>query len=169
MLAFPLLVLLGLWHGYYRIRIEGERVALRGIFRQEDFFVSQITWYALTYARMKDGGRMESLHLGLPGGRYFSLVPQYYRNYRELRDVLMLEKAPDPALLVKVTKYQKWQEVVVYSCIYGFAVVMLNAYLDTPQFKADPRGSALPILGSIFFVFLFVLWKCGEYAQAPKQ
>lgn len=169
MAAFPLLVGLGLWHGYYRLRIEGGRVSLRGVFREENFFVSQITGYALTYVRMKGGGKMEYLHVGLPEGKYFSLAPQYYRNYAALRDALMLEKTPDPALLIKVTKYQKWQEFVTYSCIFGFAVVMFNSYLDTPQFKADPRGGALPILGSIIFAFLFVLWKGWEYARAPKQ
>lgn len=169
MAAFPLLVLLGLWHGYYRLRMEDGRLSLRGIFRREDFFVSQITGYALTYVRMKGGGKMEYLHIGLPEGKYFSLAPQYYRNYGELRDALILEKTPDPVLLIKVTKYQKWQEFVTYSCIYGFAIVMMNAYVDAPEFKADPEGGALPILGSILFAFLFVLWKCWEYARLPKQ
>ncbi|NUM80103.1 hypothetical protein HUU42_04800 [bacterium] len=169
MASFPLLLLLGLWHGYYALRIEGNRVSLRGIFRREDFFVAQITGYALTYVRMKGGGRMESLHVGLPGGRYFSLSPQYYRNYAVLRDALILEKTPDPTLLVKVTKYQKWQEFLAYSCIFGYAIVMLNAYLDAPEFKANPEGGALTILGSIIFAFLFVLWKCWEYLRAPKQ
>lgn len=169
MAAFPLLVLLGLWYGYYRLRMEDGRVSLCGIFRREDFFVSQITGYALTYVRMKGGGKMEYLHIGLPEGKYFSLAPQYYRNYGELRDALILEKTPDPVLLIKVTKYQKWQEFVTYSCIYGFAIVMMYAYADSPQFKDHPEDHALPILGSILFAFLFVLWKCWQYARAPKQ
>mgnify|MGYP000086890986 CR=1 FL=1 len=167
--AFPLLLLLGFWQGYYHLRMEGGRVNLRGVFRQEDFFIPQVTGYALTYVRIKGRDTIEYLHVGLPGERYFSLDPQYYRNYGELRAALILEKMPDPVLLTKATKYQKWQEFVTYSCIYGFAVVMLNAYMDSLEFKADPGDHALPILGSILFTFLFVLWKCWAYARLPKK
>lgn len=167
--GLPLLVLLGLWWGHYRIWINGDRVEAKGLFRNEVFFLSRTTGYALTHTPVKGGGEMENLHIGLPDGRIFSLNPQYYRNYADLRDTLVHGKLPDPKVLARAIKYQKWQQFVTFGFILGLGALMFFLTVGLPNVHVDPDLKGWHVWLSFGGGLLFVLWKYYEYARAPKE
>jgi len=162
------LVSVGFWLSYFKIRIEGGRVTLRGIIKQEDFFLHQITGYALTYQRIKGRGEMEILHIGLPGGRYFSVNPQNYRNYGDLYAALTEGKMPDPKVLAKAKKHQAWQVFLGYSILYGAGIAVMAVYVDSPQFMYAQEFEKWLVIFSFTGAFLYLLWKYREYTKLPK-
>ncbi len=168
-LIFPGLVLTGLWSSFFKIRIEGGRVSASSIFRNEVFFLDRVGGYALTYTPVKGRGEMETLHIGLPDGRLLTLNPQYYRNYGELRDALTQGKLPDPKVLARAIKLQKWQQFVLFSCIFGAGLVMIGWVATSPQLQAESGNDKLMVALSLIGGLLFLGWRYLEYRKAPEE
>ncbi|MEZ4776200.1 MAG: hypothetical protein R3D00_23705 [Bacteroidia bacterium] len=187
-LAAPVLALLGLWKDDYSIHIQRGRVQLKGLFGQKEFMFEQISGFAFTYVSMPQGGKMETMYVGLKDGRFFRLNPLNFRNYPDLRDAFKVGILPDPVLAAKAIKDLRWQQFLTISGIFVLTLLFLAPTL-TFQLSAPEISGLLPAeadtveslsagyeaaqnrnrLYSLGSVFLIVIWAYWRYARLTGQ
>lgn len=184
-LAAPLLALLGQWKDDYSIRIQRGRVQLKGLLGQNEFMFDQISGYAFTHVRMHQGGKMETMYVGLKDGRFFRLNPQNFRNYPDLRDTFKVGILPDPILAAKAIKDLRWQQFLGISGIFALALLLLvptltfqvnapeiSEFLPSEADTIDPLSSGYDLtaqnrnrLFSLGSGLLIVIWSYWRYAR----